>query len=712
MSDIEPLPFKAAATSELAASRHAELSKLIREHRDRYYRSEPIIADGEFDELYRELADLEKDFPELHTSASPTNEVGAPIDAETFSAVTHLSPMQSLDNVFSREELAAWTLRASSDATVLQRSGWLCELKIDGLSLNLVYRNGILVQAATRGDGKVGEDVTRNARAIAAIPQKLQGNNIPELLEVRGEVFFPIAAFDALNDKLAAAGKQIFANPRNAAAGSLRQKDAAKTAERELDFLCHGIGPITGESPQRLSEAYELLQQWGLPTSSYRHVVHDLEQMWAYVQETGEKRHQFPYEIDGVVIKVDDRKGQQLLGSTSRAPRWAIAYKFPPEEVTTKLLDILVQVGRTGRVTPYGVMEKVKVAGSVVEKATLHNGFDVDRKGVLIGDTVIIRKAGDVIPEILGPVIADRDGSQRRFQMPTHCPECGTELAFEKEGEKDIRCPNQQSCPAQLKERLFHLASRQALDIEALGEKAADALVQQQLVRDEGDIFSLTLEDLEKTEFFTKKDSGKSGREGNRVLAASAYRLMENLEQARYRSWEKFLVALSIRHVSKGTAPLLAAAFPTIDDLMAASEEELSQIEGIGPILAAAVVEWFGVEWHQRIVEKWRAAGCELWENNNEPAEQLPQILAGLSFVATGSLAGFTRDGIAEAIKIRGGKVASSVSKKTDFVIVGESPGSKYDKAVSLGVPILQGEGFQVLLNEGPQAARSYVIVD
>ena len=685
-------------TDDADRARHAELSTQITDHRARYYlRDAPVVSDADFDALMRELTELEEQHPELRTPDSPTQQVGGAPSA-TFSPVTHLVPLMSLDNVFSVEELDKWLARAESLAGEdVAASGFLCELKIDGLALDLVYREGRLVSAATRGDGTVGEDVTANVRTIEAIPVQLTGEDVPAVLEVRGEVFMRLEDFATLNAGLVAAGKAPFANPRNSAAGSLRQKDPKVTAQRRLHFLVHGIGEFTGPALDRQSHGYELLRGWGLPTSEYYRICRSTADVKGYIANYGENRHAVEHDIDGVVIKVDDRGLQAKLGNTSRAPRWAIAYKYPPEEVTTKLIDIRVNVGRTGRVTPYAVMTPVLVAGSTVEMATLHNASEVVRKGVLIGDTVVLRKAGDVIPEILGPVADLRDGSEREFVMPTHCPACGSELRPEKEGDADIRCPNQRSCPSQLRERLFHLASRQALDIEVLGWQSADALLSAGLITDEGDLFDLTEQRLVDAGVFTTKAG---------TLSANGRKLLENLEQAKTAPFTKFLVALSIRHVGKGVAPDVAAAFPSIDALESASVEELSAVPGIGPTLAAAISEWFGVDWHRAIVEKWRAAGCRLAA---EPVEDtgVPQTLAGLTVVVTGSLPGFTRDSATAAIETRGGKTAGSVSSRTDFVVAGESAGSKYDKAVALGVPILDADGFTLLLDEGPDAVRA-----
>ena len=688
----------ADAPDEPARARHTELSRQLDEARWRYYvRDAPTLSDAAYDKAMRELETLEAQFPPLRTPDSPTQSVGGAPSA-TFAPVEHLQRLLSLDNAFSEEEVERWLARAVRELGEerVAQSGYLCELKVDGLALDLVYEYGRLIRAATRGDGRVGEDVTANVATIAPIPQRLRGDDVPRRLEVRGEVFFAVTEFAALNESLVADGKAPFANPRNAAAGSLRQKDPRVTASRRLGFVSHGIGILEGFDAPRLSTAYEALDRWGVPVSPQRRRVATMSDVWDYIGHYREHRHDVVHEIDGVVVKLDERAVQDQLGSTSRAPRWAIAFKYPPEEVTTKLLDIDVNVGRTGRVTPFGLMEPVRVAGSTVGMATLHNASEVRRKGVLIGDTVVLRKAGDVIPEIVGPVVDLRDGSERAFVMPTHCPACGTELRPEKEGDADLRCPNTRSCPAQLRERLFHLASRAALDIEVLGYQSAQALLEAGLLVDEGDLFDLTAEDLLATDFFTTKD----GR-----LSANGTKLLANLEAAKTRPLDRFLVALSIRHIGKGVAPDVAAAFGDIDALARATPEQLAAVEGIGPTLVAAISEWFAVDWHREIVRKWQAAGAQL---RDEPRERREPTLTGISVVVTGSLEGFTRDTAAEAITSRGGKVSGSVSKKTSFVVVGEAPGSKYDKAVQLKVPVLSGaEAFRTLLDAGPEAASA-----
>jgi len=684
-----------AAAPPKARDRHAELSQEVEEHRWRYYMAQATISDAEFDNLMRELEKLEDQYPELRTPDSPTQKVGSAIST-LFTPVQHPTRMESLDNAFSAEEMASWARRLEREATAaeLAESGFLCELKVDGLALDLVYEKGRLVRGATRGDGRTGEDVTPNVKTIKDIPNQLKGKGVPDFLEVRGEVYFTVEDFTQLNAELVEAGKPPFSNPRNSAAGSLRQKDPRVSKRRPLRFVVHGLGKVDGYKVTGLSAAYEQLKAWGLPVSERVRRFATLAEVDEYIAEYGENRHAVEHEIDGVVVKVDQITLQNRLGSTSKAPRWAIAYKYPPEEVNTKLLDIKVNVGRTGRVTPYGVMEPVRVSGSVVEFATLHNANEVKRKGVLIGDTIVLRKAGDVIPEILGPVVDLRDGSEREFVMPVECPSCGTALRPEKEGDVDIRCPNARSCPAQLRERMFHLAGRSAFDIEALGFKTADALIADGLLTDEGDLFGLTGDALKKSQFFTTK-AGE--------LSANAQRLLVNLEQAKTKPLSRALVALSIRHVGPTAAQALAAAYDDIEAVRSASEEELSGVEGVGPTIATAIVEWFAVDWHREIVDKWRAAGVEMREERSEP--DAPQTLTGLSLVVTGTVEGYSRDDATAAIQARGGKVSSSVSKKTSFVVVGESPGSKYDKAVSLGVPVLDAAGFETLLQDGPDAA-------
>jgi len=664
-----------------------ELSESIKDHQFQYYvNDKPSITDTAFDKLWQELIDLEKKYPQFKLADSPTSDVGGGF-ATHFEQYDHIEKMVSLDNVFDQDELNTWFDRIEKSGA---KNSWLCEVKVDGLAINLLYEKGKLTRALTRGNGTTGEDVTLNIKTIDTVPLQLSGKKIPERLEVRGEVFFPLKAFDELNDSLEEAGKQRFANPRNAAAGSLRQKDPKVTASRPLDLVVHGIGAADGISFEQQSSAYELLKSWGLPTSNRFKVVDSRKAVIDFISQYEKHRHDVEHEIDGVVIKVNEIAVQNELGFTSRAPKWAIAFKYPPEEVTTKLLDIKVSVGRTGRVTPFAFMEPVKVAGSTVTNATLHNQEEIIRKGILIGDTVLIRKAGDVIPEVLGPVIEKRSGKEKAFVMPTICPDCGSKLRAITEGDVDIRCPNNQSCPAQLIERLFYIGSRSALDIDILGYEAAAALLKDGLVKDEGDLFALTEKDLAKSQFFLKKDG---------ALGAIADRFIIGLQTAKSRPLWRVLVALSIRHVGPTSAQALANKFGSIEGIKAASTQELANTEGVGAVIADSISEWFGEKWHQKIIEKWEKSGVVLVDQ--KPKNNLKQTLAGLTIVVTGSLADFTRDGATEAIILRGGKSSSSVSSKTDFVVAGDAAGSKLQKAEELGVPVLDEAGFKSLLANG-----------
>ncbi len=664
-----------------------ELSETIKDHQFKYYvLDDPAITDAEFDKLWKELLSLEAKYPQYKLADSPTSDVGGGF-ATHFQQHDHIEKMMSLDNVFDNDELDTWFDRIEKTGA---KNTWLCEVKVDGLAINLLYEKGKLTRALTRGNGTTGEDVTLNIKTIKSVPTELKGNNLPDLLEVRGEVFFPIKAFDDLNDSLEEAGKARFANPRNAAAGSLRQKDPKVSANRPLDVVVHGIGAANGISFDQQSAAYDLLKGWGLPTSNRFKVVKSRKEVVAFIQEYEKHRHDVEHEIDGVVIKVNEISIQNDLGFTSRAPKWAIAFKYPPEEVTTKLLDIKVSVGRTGRVTPFAFMEPVKVAGSTVTNATLHNQEEIIRKGILIGDTVLIRKAGDVIPEVLGPVIDKRTGSEKAFVMPTLCPDCGSKLRAITQGDVDIRCPNNQSCPAQLVERLFYIGSRSALDIDVLGYEAAAALLADGLVKDEGDLFSLTEKHLAKSQFFLKKDG---------TLGAIAERFIVGLETAKTRPLWRVLVALSIRHVGPTSAQALANKFGSIEKIRSASIDELANVEGVGAVIAESISEWFDEKWHQKIIEKWEKSGVALVDQ--KPANNLKQTLNGLTIVVTGSLADFTRDGATEAILLRGGKASSSVSSKTDFVVAGDAAGSKLQKAEELGIPVLDEAGFKLLLEKG-----------
>ena len=706
-----------------ARSRHRDLSEELDRYAFAYYvLDQPLISDGQYDELMGELKGLEADHPALVTPDSPSQKVNGGF-AATFAPVRHLERMQSLDNAFSSDELSAWAARVEREGGT--GASFLCELKVDGVAVALVYERGRLIRAATRGDGTTGEDVTANVATMDDVPKQLTGSvedgDIPDLLEVRGEIYFPVAGFADVNAGMVEQGKAPFANPRNAAAGSLRQKDPRVTASRPLRLVVHGLGARGRFELERQSEAYERLRALGLPVSDRYEVVDDLTGVWAFIERYREQRHSVEHEIDGVVVKVDQVALQRRLGSTSRAPRWAIAFKYPPEEATTKLLDVRVNVGRTGRVTPFGLMEPVRVAGSTVEMATLHNQDVVKAKGVLIGDTVVLRKAGDVIPEIVGPVVALRDGTEREFVMPSHCPSCGTELRPAKEGDVDIRCPNARSCPSQLRERVFHAAGRGAFDIEALGYEAALALTRPDEpetppLTSEAQLFDLTPEDLREVRIRREKKS-KGVPTGETELVpyfwtkgtakkpseptATTRKLFEELEKAKTQPLWRVLVALSIRHVGPTAARSLATAFGSLEAIREADEETLAHADGVGPVIAAAVTEWFAEPWRCEIVERWAAAGVRM---EDEVDESVPRTLEGVTVVVTGSLERYSRDSAKEAVLVRGGKASGSVSKKTDFLVAGENAGTKLDKAEQLGVPVLDEAGFELLLAEGPEA--------
>jgi DNA ligase (NAD+) len=746
-----------SSTDELSGAR-AEAQALttrILELRDAYYeRDTVLVSDEEYDRMMRRLEELERLFPELQGQDSPTQTVGGRAQTTLFAPVQHAERMLSLDNVFSLEEFEAWAARVERDAG--RGVGYLCELKIDGLAINLRYENGVLVTAATRGDGVVGEDVTENIRYIPAIPSRLAGTGHPPLVEVRGEVFFPVAEFEALNAAQLELGEKVFANARNAASGSLRQKAEGKNAAQlglmrarlnRLHMLVHGIGAWAHPPVQTQSETYELLHEWGLPASTHYRVLGSAAEVDDFIQYYGEHRASVEHEIDGIVIKVDELALHDELGATSRAPRWAIAYKYPPEQVNTRLLDIVVSVGRTGRATPFAVMEKVRVAGSEVRQATLHNQEVVKAKGVLIGDTVVLRKAGDVIPEVLGPVVELRDGSEREFVMPENCPECGTRLAPAKEGDIDLRCPNAEFCPAQVRGRVEHIGSRGALDIEALGEVAAAALTQPlhpptPPLPTEAGLFGLRIEDIfpvevvvrdsetglpkltddgrEKTDTpFRRRRQKKDGAydpnaaafggDEFHVPSKNAVELLANLQAARTKPLWRILVALNIRHVGPVAARALADHFGSLDAIRSAGADELAAVDGVGGIIADAVKAWFEVEWHREIVERWARDGVQFATPGHPGpgaagSEGSGGVLAGLTVVATGSLEGFTREGAQEAIIAAGGKAASSVSKNTDFVAAGPGAGSKLAKAEQLGIRILDADGFRLLLEGGPAA--------
>ena len=757
------------ASLDDARTEAARLTEQILDARDAYYgRNAEIVDDATYDAWMLRLEQLERFFPELQGQDSPTQTVGA-AQTSMFAPVAHAERMLSLDNVFSVGELREWCAKAQASAGRPVR--WLTELKIDGLAISLRYENGVLTSAATRGDGRVGEDVTVNAVQVSGIPQRLAGTGHPALVEVRGEVFIPVAAFDELNalqarmrervftdarargvdeekaDRSAARRFPAFANPRNAASGGLRQQLDKKTGlelqagRARLDSLrlfVHGIGAWQNPPVASQSEVYGLLAEWGLPTSPYFRTTGSIDGVVEFVENYGEHRHAVEHEIDGVVVKVDELALHDELGATSRAPRWAIAYKYPPEQVNTTLLDIVVSVGRTGRATPFAVMAPARVAGSVVRQATLHNQQVVKAKGVLIGDTVVLRKAGDVIPEVLGPVVELRDGTERAFVMPTDCPECGTPLAPAKEGDIDLRCPNTRACPAQVRGRVEHIGSRGALDIEALGEVTAAALTQptvpeQPPLESEAGLFDLTLDQLVPIEVvvrdaetgeprvdektgevvrrapFRRQPSAaekKEGRTGPQP-SAQALTLLDELEKAKTKELWRFLVALNIRHVGPVAARALAQWFGSVAAIRAASRDELAAVDGVGGIIADALIDWFEVDWHREIVERWEAAGAQLATPGHPgpgAAAAAGGVLEGVTVVATGSLEGYSREGAQEAIIAAGGKAASSVSKKTDFVAAGPGAGSKLAKAEQLGVRVIDAAQFKVLVEQGPDA--------
>ncbi|MFZ9353595.1 MAG: NAD-dependent DNA ligase LigA [Candidatus Nanopelagicales bacterium] len=716
-----------------ARNKWLELVEQIEEARRQYYLLDsPTISDDEYDKSFRELEKLEEKYPELVTQDSPTQSVGGEA-SELFEPVEHKVRMMSLEDVFDDEELEDWANRVKKTTQDLPET--ICELKVDGLALNLLYVDGKLTKVATRGDGRVGEDVTYNTQFISSIPRVLKTKNskIPDLIEVRGEIYFDLKDFDQLNNEVMDSGRTPFANPRNAAAGTIRQrvdkreeeltlaKSEKKSEQRieklkqefdrsisslsRLKLVVHGIGALEGLEFKTQSKAYELLGDLGLPVATTTKVTKDLNSVKKFIQEFGEKRRDLSHEIDGVVVKVNDLEIQKKLGATSRTPRWAVAYKYPPEVVRTKLLDIEVNVGRTGRVTPFAVMQPIKVAGSTVSMATLHNQQEIERKGVLIGDTVYLRKAGDVIPEIVGPVIELRTGVEKKFSMPTKCPECGTKLAPAKVGDVDLRCSNARTCPAQLRERLFHVGSRGALDVEGLGSKSAAALLNDKILKDEGDLFDLTAKDLEVSDYFTRAP-GKN--ETKRVLNKNGEELLSQLQVAKSRPLWRVLVALSIRHVGPTAAQALSREFKSIENIANAKIEKLSEVSGVGEVIGIAVKEWFSEDWHKEIVGKWARAGVRMKDDEVTG----PQPLKDLNFVITGSVPNYSRDAASNAVLERGGKVSGSVSKNTSMLIFGRADGSKYSKALSLGIPRLDAENFEVLLNKGFEEALKLVTKD
>ncbi|MGB3732913.1 NAD-dependent DNA ligase LigA [Microbacterium sp.] len=761
---------------EAARAEAEELTTRILDAKDAYYgRDTSLVDDATYDGWMRRLEEIERLHPELQGQDSPTQMVGA-AESTGLDTIQHAERMLSLDNVFSLDELREW--EAKTRASAGREVAWLTELKIDGLAINLRYENGVLTSAATRGDGRVGEVVTENALRLSDIPERLAGEGHPEIVEIRGEVFIPVAAFERLNaaqasfrerayagslqrwearrngkpfdeeKARAAAARRFpsFANPRNAASGGLRQQldkknglelEAALLRTESLSLYVHGVGAWPDPPVAAQSEIYDLVSSWGLPASPHTKVCHSADEVAEFVEHFGEHRHDVEHELDGIVVKIDELALHAELGETSRAPRWAIAYKYPPEEVQTKLLDIVVSVGRTGRATPFAVMEPAHVAGSVVRQATLHNKDVVKAKGVLIGDTVVLRKAGDVIPEVLGPVVERRDGTEREFVMPERCPECGTPLRPMKEGDIDLRCPNARSCPAQVRGRVEHIGSRGALDVEALGEVTAAALTQPSHpavppLGTEAGLFSLVLDDLVPISVIVRdSETGLPKEDEDGIVktrspfrrnptsaekktgitepqpSSAAVKLLAELEKAKTKELWRLLVSLNIRHVGPVAARALAQWFGSLDAIRKASLEELAAVEGVGEIIAGSLLRWFAVDWHIEIIDQWTAAGVQ-WATPGHPgpggAVSEGGVLDGLTVVATGTLDGYTREGAQEAIIRAGGKAASSVSKKTDFVAAGPGAGSKLTKAEALGIRVLDAAQFHVLVTQGPDA--------
>jgi DNA ligase (NAD+) len=661
-----------------AQVRVEELRTTLDYHNHRYHVLDtPEISDAEYDVLMRELQSLEERFPELITPDSPTQRVGAPPSA-LFAPVQHSQVLLSLDNAFSDDELDAWYARARKNLE--HDPTFVCEPKIDGLSVVLVYEKGVLTRGATRGDGYIGEDVTANIRTIRAVPTKLRGDasSWPSWLEVRGEVFLRLEDFEKINLELGEQGKPLFANPRNTAAGMLRQKDPKVTASRPLSIAFHGIVRLDGVRLSRYSEAMEHLKEWGLRPHPESRDAKTLDEVKAYIASIEERRHKLDHEIDGAVVKVDDYADQFDLGATSKAPRWAIAFKFPPEEKTTVLKDILPSIGRTGVITPFAVLEPVHVGGVIVRQATLHNPDEIARKDIRIGDTVVIRRAGDVIPEVVAPIASKRTGKEKKFRMPKACPACKTPLV-RPEGEVATRCPNL-SCPAQVVGRLIHFASRGAMDIEHLGEKTTSELVDRGFLTEPSDIFVLTDEQIAQVPGFRDK---------------SVSNLRAAIEGAKSRPIDRLLYGLGVLHLGATGARALADAFGSVDAIIAAAESDIAAVEGIGPVIATSVREYFDRKQSRQVIEKLRKAGVQLAEERRKASGPL----VGKTFVITGTLDGLSREDAKAEIENRGGKVTSSVSKKTDYLVAGEAPGSKLDKANDLGVEVLDEAGLQKLLD-------------
>ncbi len=665
------------------AARAEELRAALRHHDYRYHvLDDPEIPDIEFDTLFRELQAIEEDHPELVTPDSPTRRVGGPV-SDLFAPVEHRERMFSMDNVENIEDLKAWESRV---VRILGRAPdtYACELKIDGLAISLSYEDGTLTKAATRGDGVTGEDITANVRTIGAVPLMLRGE-APRVMEVRGEIYMPVSAFEELNARQAELGERPYVNPRNTAAGSVRQKDPAATAERRLSIWAYQLGHVEG-GPDLATHTEQMawLRELGLPVNPANGTVADIEAVEAYVRAAEKARHAHDYETDGMVIKVDSLADQQALGFTAKSPRWAVAYKLPPEEKTTILRKILINVGRTGAVTPYAELEPVFVGGVTVANATLHNEGEVHRKDLREGDTVIVRRAGDVIPEVVGPILSQRAKGARVWRMPRKCPFCGNPIVL-PEGEAKAKCTGGYTCPSRLREHLAHFAGRGAMDIEGLGYKTIDLLLSESIIADPADIFTIDPEDL-------------LGREGWGEVSVG--NLLGAIDAARDREMARLIAGFGIDHVGGTVARVLAKRFRTVDALSAAAEEDISEIDGIGPEIAGSVVDWFADEDNQHQVDKLRAAGVRMEDPVGDSTTGA--LLGGITVVLTGTLAGFTRDEAKAAVEDRGGKVTGSVSGRTSAVVAGESPGSKTANAEERGVPVLDEATFVRLLEVGP----------
>lgn len=671
--------------AEQAQKRIAQLREEINYHNYRYYvLDDPVISDAEYDQLMRELESLEKQFPQFISPTSPTQRVGAP-PIDKFEEVRHTIPMLSLANAFEEEEVKEFDNRIKRFLGTTQDIEYCAELKIDGVAVELVYEDGVFTVGSTRGDGLVGENVTQNLKTIKTIPLYLilkKSEKPPARLEVRGEVYLPLQAFRQLNRKREEKGEPTFANPRNAAAGSLRQLDSSITAQRPLDIFCHGVGQLMGRSVPSHWELLNMLQNWGFKVNPHRRLCQNIDEVLNYYYEMDGLREKLPYEIDGTVIKVNSLRLQETLGTIARSPRWALAFKFKPKQVTTKILNIEVNVGRTGALTPTAILEPVNIGGVTVSRATLHNQDEIDRKDVRIGDTVIVERAGDVIPEVVKVVFEKRTGKEKKFKIPDRCPVCGAEVD-RPAGEAVARCTGI-ACPAKLKETIIHFASRDAMNIEGLGEKIIEQLVDRGLVKDYADLYDLNMEKMLTLERMGEK------------LASN---ILTSIANSKKTSLDKLIYALGILHVGEHIARILAHEFSTLEELAQASKERLTQIKGIGPEIASSIVKFFIQKANQLVLQKLKEKGVE-YAPLTRPKSAASQKLAGKTFVFTGALRNMSRQEAEAKVEELGGKASSSVSKKTDYVVVGEDPGSKYEKAKALGLKIITEEEFGQLISQ------------